>query len=478
MNQNNRPVRFSLSLHCAYPREWTEIFCNFTPFMIQRLITFVCLSLCLFNHGLPLAAQADLAETDHLHKEVFFGVDGNALAYSGDVGKSNLNTGNFSFGLHAGIQLNRFAVYIKAQQGRLQWNGVLPNSTINFKTTFSSYSLEPEWRLFRSGISPFIRIGLGSMTFSTSTDLVNSSGLTYFYWDDGSIRDQVQSAENLATSTLLKRDYSYETPVAQNQRLSYFPVTIGLSGPLSSQLNLHVAYKNMLLQGDMFDGVIQSGGWDRLASVEVGLSYTFSFAKKKAISNPTAIVDFSQVDFESIFHSDEDGDGIDDLKDLCYGTPVGAPVDEFGCSPDADGDGIIDFLDKEPNSPENSRVDQLGVSWSDEAYIEYMNDSLAYFTSTLRRVNRNSRPYPVKKFIPTSRLIAWNAMLSQHPEWISQTRNRSDLLPVEFKQIDENGDQFLSIDELEKAINKVFDSENTMLNEELIRKAIEYAFRQ
>ena len=57
---------------------------------------------------------------------------------------------------------------------------------------------------------------------------------------------------------------------------------------------------------------------------------------------------------------DSDGDGVIDLFDRCPGTPLGVPVDGFGCPADEDHDGVYDYLDKCPGTPAGTRVDRTG----------------------------------------------------------------------------------------------------------------------
>jgi outer membrane protein OmpA-like peptidoglycan-associated protein/opacity protein-like surface antigen len=57
---------------------------------------------------------------------------------------------------------------------------------------------------------------------------------------------------------------------------------------------------------------------------------------------------------------DTDGDGVNDKKDECPNTPVGAIVDAKGCPLDADKDGVFDGLDQCPNTPPKAIVDIAG----------------------------------------------------------------------------------------------------------------------
>jgi OOP family OmpA-OmpF porin len=57
---------------------------------------------------------------------------------------------------------------------------------------------------------------------------------------------------------------------------------------------------------------------------------------------------------------DSDGDGVTDDKDMCPGTPRGAPVNAKGCPLDSDGDGVPDYLDKCPGTKAGAKVDKDG----------------------------------------------------------------------------------------------------------------------
>ncbi|MDD3732183.1 MAG: OmpA family protein [candidate division Zixibacteria bacterium] len=57
---------------------------------------------------------------------------------------------------------------------------------------------------------------------------------------------------------------------------------------------------------------------------------------------------------------DSDADGVYNGLDTCANTPVGAKVDKFGCPLDTDMDGVFDGLDKCPETPEAVPVDADG----------------------------------------------------------------------------------------------------------------------
>jgi len=413
------------------------------------------------------------------------GLTSSILSFSGDLGLSDFSGSNFSIGIEPVLHYSNWIFSLPVDHATVRWNSRILLNPANFETTYTSIAAQGKYRILKekSGMSPFIGIGIGNMFFSSSSDLKDASGLNYNYWTDGSIRDAVESPENKFTSKLLRRDYTYETITQRNQRLIYYPVSIGITGSLNERVRLELSYQVILLQGDLFDSNIDKRGWDRLSAIKVGIYVDLSKGKSKppkqliqVVKTPTPSANYDDVDFQNLFNMDEDSDGISDLNDKCYGTPKGAIVDEFGCPKDTDDDGIIDFLDQQIDSPADTRVYSNGVAWTDQDYINHRNDSLAYFKNSLRRVNRNSRPYPVKKYIPQANYKAWNQLLELHPEWRSKEQHIATPFPAEFKAIDKNGDSFISNLELEDAVNSLFDNKDARINLETIRKAIEYAF--
>ena len=59
---------------------------------------------------------------------------------------------------------------------------------------------------------------------------------------------------------------------------------------------------------------------------------------------------------------DSDGDGIQNNRDRCAGTPTGAQVDGRGCPADSDGDGVPNGVDRCPSSGSGALVDATGCS--------------------------------------------------------------------------------------------------------------------
>jgi len=70
---------------------------------------------------------------------------------------------------------------------------------------------------------------------------------------------------------------------------------------------------------------------------------------------------------------DSDGDGVADSRDQCPGTPAGAPVDEAGCEIDSDADGVVDRLDECPNTASGVPVDVRGCEITDVIRLPGVN---------------------------------------------------------------------------------------------------------
>lgn len=61
---------------------------------------------------------------------------------------------------------------------------------------------------------------------------------------------------------------------------------------------------------------------------------------------------------------DSDQDGVPDAVDMCGGSKAGSKVDDYGCDrgTDSDGDGVVDDLDRCSDTAKGSRVDSRGCA--------------------------------------------------------------------------------------------------------------------
>ncbi len=94
-----------------------------------------------------------------------------------------------------------------------------------------------------STIAPYIYTGISYMSYSKYTDLKDANGNPYYYWTDGSIRNQQQNAADVITAKVVYRDYTYET-FLNNGSTMCVPVGLGAKVHLTDNLaiNIQAAY--------------------------------------------------------------------------------------------------------------------------------------------------------------------------------------------------------------------------------------------
>ncbi|MBU1719819.1 MAG: hypothetical protein KKA07_12195 [Bacteroidetes bacterium] len=207
------------------------------------------------------------------------------------------------------------------------------------------------------GLSTFLFVGAGIMSHNAMGDLKDSQGRSYFYWKDGTVRDQAYDPENPLGGTIIQRDYEYETVLDTSNSVSnmsmVIPVGLGLKFKVSDRIETNVMLSYQFTGTDYLDfyhpeqdkGIFKGndGYWNCMITIQ------YNLGGKAFMSDED--VHYQNVDFAVLeTDNDEDGDGVEDIKDKCAGTPQGVAVDSKGCPPDSDNDGIPDYEDKEPNS--------------------------------------------------------------------------------------------------------------------------------
>lgn len=237
-------------------------------------------------------------------------------------------------------------------------------------------------------IEPFAGVGFEYFEFNSKTDLYDSEGRRYHYWDDGTIRDLPQSPANQEVAQRLQRNYDYETDLREMNRdeLGLYnnfsfavPVTGGVNLNISKGWDLRLMARYHFTFTNYIDGVTENSTGPGEANssndrfLYLGAQTTFNLnrqtERKKPEPEPVRKID--DTPFSLNLYADSDRDGVADIFDECPGTPEGVEVDPDGCPIDSDGDGVPDYLDKEPNSPPNSIVDEDGVALTGDELAEY-----------------------------------------------------------------------------------------------------------
>lgn len=352
--------------------------------------------------------------------------------FRGDVGATASTGGAFRSGYRFGMEqrfLGTLGAEIYGVYGTLTSNERSRVFNRNFTTKFLSVggglmlNLDNDVLLSRrASVSPYVGVGFMWMNFDPYGDLKAANDSTYFYWEDGSIRDRAETDPAAFNANLLTRDYTYETRLTDST-VNYKRSTMGI--PLSVgtkfKFNRHVGVDFRFTYNLTFTDYIDNAKFDRNDGwMFLSASLYYQFNQRGPKSDRTT--------GEDILNEDSDKDGVRDADDQCAGTPDGVKVDTKGCPPDRDEDGVPDYRDKEPATAANTPVDQDGVSTQ-----HTMSDSLG--------------------------------------------RSTGCVIPAEYIAADRNQDCMITADEINSVIDDFFDEEGDWTAEK-INGLIDYFFEQ
>ena len=418
---------------------------------------------CLVLTAAYLKAQEETNINKH-YPSILLGVG--TMKFTGDVGKkTNLNPltdARLAYYLKAEYRLGKhLGLMIGGVYGKLAGNDFSKESTLNFesKALQADFNLVTYFdHLFKNNqeVSPYLSAGIGYLMFDPYGDLKRGD-LKYYYWTDGSIRDQPETQANQLTSNFIKRDYSYETQLKDSlnnySRSSItIPVGLGLDWQIGSlhRWDVQVGCNYNIILSDYVDN-FKSGGNDSYLMAHIGVKYTFAPKPKPSVND---------VNFEEIEKADLDEDGVPDNIDKCLSTPKGITVDKNGCPPDTDEDGVPDYNDKEPGTVKGAFVNEDGITVN--------MDSLAY-----RQIMWDSTE------VANREALEQNKIKSGNVEVVGSSNNLSkhEKLPVEIRPADLNKDGIISVDEIARIIDGFFEGTNEF-NVEKINKLIDYFFDQ
>jgi hypothetical protein len=256
---------------------------------------------------------------------------------------------------------------------------------------------------------------------------------------------------------IMQRDYIYEKDLSTlheelgqgnySQSTFSIPFEVGLDYSISDRVNFRIAHSWHYTFSDYIDNVSSKDAigikGDKMPDM-----FTFSyfsvhfdlFSEDKIIRFRKMFEDVDFKDYEML--DDEDNDIVKDIFDKCPGTPYGVTVDSLGCPLDGDNDGVFDYLDKEPNTLAGAMVDENGVE---------INPDILAGRTNVEGINRRD----VEIF------------LLMHKAQSKGTRRSSIPIPPKFKELDSDGDKYISFDELLKAIDGFFDFSSDLKSKDL-----------
>jgi hypothetical protein len=422
-----------------------------------------------------LLQRVDTVENPVFKPVISFGCG--VFNFRGDV-RSNLNTP--LIGSRGGIvnmatfidRRNRYFIanfnFLAGTLAASEYSHTELSRNLNFETSLYAFGANVEYRFGHLipenfFLRPFLLVGVESVNFSSKGDLMDASGNPYFYWSDGTIRDQ---AEIDGDANALYRDYSYETDLRQRENLEFglgdysqrslgFPVGAGIQFRVSNRTSFSLGATYHVTLTDYLDNVAYEGTSVKGKKGSDGFVFSYLSLHFDLFSDPsTRTVDllYADVDFDALFFDDEDGDFVLDVSDRCPGTPFGVEVDSTGCPLDGDLDGVPDYLDMELITATGVWVDDRGVTLSEEAFY-------------LKIESRD-------RAMPRDEVEAYFATIRE-----DYALRRSNVIPEKFIELDEDSDGYISFDELLKTIDLYFDFQIDLEFEE-VRELNDFFFAQ
>lgn len=329
--------------------------------------------------------------------------------------------------------------------GGNQYNGSATD-TLNFRSQLfmggvSVYYNFNHLLIRKRPIHPYVSLGLEVFQFSPKGDLKDKNGNYYNYWKDGSIRD--------ASGNIISRDYEYETGLRELTDQTYskttvaIPFDLGVNFTITNRVTCRTGAAVHVLMSDYVDNVKGGKGWknDIVMNTYISLAVDLFSSDEELV----AVENFRNLKFTVTDHMDEDGDGVDDFNDECPGTPAKVKVYPNGCPVDSDHDGVPDYLDKQKDTPvgKNVVVDADGVKMSDSQVISLLYNPDA-ITRNKVKIYNNAAEAATEGSVDTE----------------EDTKPKG--IPDKFKHVDINGDRYISHEELQSAIDAIFEGKSTL----------------
>ncbi len=414
-------------------------------------------------------------EPIYVHKKPSIGLGIGLMTFYGDINKGAeiYEMSNFRMGLDVNVE-QRFGKHLGASAdllfGKLSQNEHSLTSNLNFESSVTQASAnfvfhldnrEKGWR--KTKTSAFVSAGVGYMMFNPMGDFRLENGTQYYYWADGSIRDQAFDVDNPQNGSILHRDYIYETSLDSNNSYSHgtlvFPLTFGIKVKFSNKFESDIKATYHITMSDDIDNVA-TGGKDAYLYSQISFRYNIlAKTPKLPDTSPFAKTDFNQI----VDIVDSDKDGVKDLDDKCGGTPHGAAVDAKGCPVDDDQDGIPNYQDKEKNTVKGAQVDGNGMTVKDDKLLQEYNDSLATPRDDLY------------KWRPSYRFDLDKTRTSDDTKTSNITAKvfTTEAVTDEYKYVDANKDGVITPQEVNAAVDSFFDG-NTGKKAEDLNKMVKY----
>lgn len=252
--------------------------------MVKHLLVVSCLLLVhLFvataqeteTKAIP-QAKINPEKKDATHKPKI-GLGAGIFTFLGDVRDnsfSHLLTSSMGFELTASRNFSHsFGFDLRVIYGNMSVNQRGSGNYFNFKTELWNGSANITYNFAglykrQRAIHPVISAGIGYLSFDSKGDLLNSAGIAYHYWNDGSIKNIDQNAPDAENAVTLQRDYEYETDLRQANldglgKYKLFalsiPLSAGLNFRVSNRVHMKLSTTYFMNFTDLIDNISDAG---------------------------------------------------------------------------------------------------------------------------------------------------------------------------------------------------------------------------
>ena len=444
---------------------------SFSLFLFTLCIPSRLLLILLLAGGLNAECCFSQYYKDEKEEVIAISAGSGVLTFHGDVGTNSL-VGAYSF-IRGGYSISadkffgkNFSASLSLLQGKVARDEKASDNLpkLNFESHITQFGLSATFLMnFKKEqfIVPFISAAISYFQFRPFGDLTDKNGTPYYYWKDGSMRDMPEAGMNYFYAQVIERDYKYETHLNDSGKYETssmaLPIGGGIKFNLTENVDVNLGFNYNMAFTDYVDNVKSSGN-DAYLFSSVSLTYHFSMLPKELKEK------YFKVDYSVIDNSDSDNDGLIDVVDLCPSNPKGVKVDAKGCPVDSDRDGIPDYADKEPKSKPGAIVNLDGIALIQAKISELQK------LGNLEAQNRST---------------VYSQVFNQKPsaEFLKEVeeatlQNRSNIvIPPELKDTDSNGDGFIDLNEISKAVDMFFDG-SMDLSVEKLHKLINFFFDQ
>lgn len=378
------------------------------------------------------------------------------ISYHGDI--RNDEPANFTVGCNA-IHLEMMQTLsptlklgIRYVRGELRGSTYYPeiHTFFDFKTDVNSFGAFVNYNFLNipaiaskcNILHPFVSAGISILQRPEARGDWTSNGEKLYLWSDGTFRNITETDYNASNSTIIYRDYDYETAlqVENLDEKDYYspiiatiPLEIGFTYNISKAAKVNLGYQYHIAATNTLDDITGKGTDSRKGSkLPDGFSYAYvsllldidKFPRKSKFGN------IEDQTYRAEW--DEDEDGIDETEDECPYTPKGVDVFANGCPFDDDNDGIPNYCDVER---------MTRAFWHDEK-------------------GKGMTEAELRERLTLGEKLSQDELYRFYPELLNGstlTKQFYKRIPKKFKVCDIDNNDYIDLTELLNTINSFFD---------------------